>query len=115
MLENEADAVCDRHAGRIEHDRVLCGPERGCRPARIARVAFPDVVQKTINGNRVSFFYQLLISALRTLLGAGRDVDLERGVGEDDGAHVAAVRDEPGRPPEPALASEQRPPHAGKD
>src|SRR5207248_5135551 len=66
------------------------------RPRAIARVSFPDVAQKTLKVNRVSFFYQLLITAPGTLLSAGGDVDLDHRVREHNRAHIATVGNQPG-------------------
>ena len=73
------------------------GLKRGCRPAGVARVALPDIAQKTFNCTGDSFFDQLLIPAACPLLRARRHEHLETGVGKDHGPHVPAVGDEPGR------------------
>src|SRR6185503_18420279 len=81
----------------------------------VTLVPLPDVAQKTLNVNRVSFFDQLLISPMRALLGSGGDEHLHRRIGEHDGSHVTAVGDEPGRAAKGMLAVEQRRTHPGSD
>ena len=93
--------------------RVGSGPQRRYRPPAITLVALLDLPGKAREINTFSFFFQLLISALGTHLRARCQEDLEDGVGEHHGRHVAAVGDEPRRPPESALAGEQRLAHGG--
>src|SRR6516164_367063 len=66
-LEHERYSGLDRQAGRIQDDRAGSRLERRRRPAPVARVSFADVAQKIVKTNRVSFFYQLLITAHRAL------------------------------------------------
>src|ERR1700687_1935424 len=85
------------------------------RTGTVSRVALPDVEQKTLNCNRVSFFDQLLITAPRPYLGAGHKVDFEDCVREHDRPHVASVGDQPWRTAKRPLASHQGRYHGGGD
>ena len=49
ISSTQAMACVDRHVRRIQDQRVGGGLERRRRPARVARVALPDIAQKTFN------------------------------------------------------------------
>ena len=53
------DGGVDRHVRRIQDHGVRGGPKRRCTAAGIARVAFLDIAQKTLNININSTFRQL--------------------------------------------------------
>ena len=108
------DDLVDAQPGGVDVDGAFGRPQRRHRSAGVTGVAREDLAQQTVHCHRNSFFLQLLIASSSPLLGTGRQKDLERGIGEDDGTHVAAVRHQAGRLPERALAVLERGAH-GRD
>src|SRR5690606_12381737 len=107
------DDRVDRHPRGVDADGVLGRPQRRNRAAGIARVTGQDLPQQTVQCNGNPFVLQLLIAPFRTLLGARGQEHLPAGVREDHRAHVAAVRDQPGRLAEGPLAIAQGRPDLG--
>ena len=92
---------------------------RGSRRRRRARAALPPAPASRASRSRISrkrlsmlteipFSINCLCRRRARSSGAGGDEHLERGVREHDGAHVAAVGDQPRRAAEGPLALEQR-------
>ena len=86
----------DRHVGRVQDRGVGGGHERCYRPFPVARVAIPDIAQKTLNININSFFRQLPVTPGRPLLGGGGHEDLHRRVRQTRPCPCRAPR-RPGR------------------
>src|SRR5690606_24773441 len=107
------DDRVDRHPRGVDADGVLGRPQRRNRAACIARVTGQDLPQQTVQCNGNPFVLQLLIAPFRTFLRAGGQEHLPAGVREDHRAHVAAVRDQPGRLAEGPLAIAQGGPDFG--
>ena len=92
----------------IDDDRVFGRPQRGDGSFLIPLVAQADLPQKVWEANTKSLGNQLFMSPAGAFLDARSEIDLERRIRKHDSAHVAAVRDETGRPPERALPLEHR-------
>ena len=68
-----------------------CGrAERGDGALRVDLVAAAEVLKHHLLGYRCSVADELGVAAARALLGRGVEIDLEVGVGQDDGADIAA-------------------------
>src|SRR6185437_1365076 len=115
LLQHVGDGRIGGHVGRIEDHRVGRGLERRLRAGTVARIAFPDIAQKTLNCNRVSFVDQLLIPAARPGLVARGQVDLQPGVRKYDGSHVPPLGHQSGRGAERPLPGQQRRAHPRQD
>src|SRR5579885_2660645 len=92
----------DVHRRRVDEPGVGGRDERRYGPSPIAFVAGADVLKKGAQTNINPFFLQLVMTAPGALLRTCGQEQFERRVGEDHGAHVAAVGDEPRAPPEGA-------------
>src|SRR5476649_972115 len=79
-----------------------------CAPCAIALVAFTQFLQKGMDVSIDSFFFQLLMPALCTRLGARREEYLEHRVRKYHRPHVAAVCDQSRGFAKRPLAREQR-------
>ena len=104
-------------------DRLRRSTDRsypGSRRRRPARAALPPAPTSRASRSRISrkrpsmvteipFSINCLCRRSRALLGAGRQENLERGIRENDGAHVAALGDQPRRPAERPLARRSAP------
>src|SRR3954447_1298111 len=79
----------------------LCvnAPLQGCHATpTISRIALADVLQK---GRQISiepFFYQLFIATVSAFFSGSRKKDLQRGVREHYGRHIAPFRHQPRGP-----------------
>src|SRR5918911_869806 len=106
--DDSLDHFVDRKRCRVEHLRIGRGSKRRDRPLGVALVALPQIAGKGAKISIDSFFYQLLIAPFGPGFRGRCQEDLEFGVREHHGAHVAPVGDQAGRPAEGALALEQR-------
>src|SRR4029450_5212659 len=79
----------------VEEERPFGWPERGDGAILVAGVALFEVRAKIVECSRNPPRAQLLEAPLGPLGGCGREEDLEVGVREDHGAHVAAVGHKP--------------------
>jgi hypothetical protein len=100
----ERDHVVDAEPGGVDADGVVGRPQRRHRATGIAGVAGENLAQQTVDCDGNPFVFQLLIAPFGTLLGARGQEHLVRGIGEDDGPHVAAVGHQPRGLAECALA-----------
>ena len=114
-LHHLFDRLVDRQCGGIKQLCIRCGPEwRGCA-LTVTLVALTQIPEQVIYISRKAFWDQLLIPPGGTGLDAGREKHLERCIGENNGAHVAAVGNQPRRLAECALARNQRRPNLAVD
>ena len=91
QLDHSCDHFIDRHARCVYLDRVPGGSERRHRARRIAPVPLRYVKRKARKVSTDSLFFQLLMTAPGTFLGARCEEHLDSRIGEDNGAHIASV------------------------
>ena len=92
----------------IQHLRIGSWNERRNASFFVALVPFGQIPGKGAKISSDSFVDQLLISSFGPHFRARCQENLERGIREHDGPHVAPVGDQAGRLPEGALALEER-------
>src|SRR5690606_23732890 len=102
--QHAPDDLVDAKACGVDVDGIGCRPQRRHRAAGVTGVAREDLAQQTGHCDRNPLVLQLFIAPFRALGRAGGQEHLERRVREDDRAHVTAVRHQPRRLPECALA-----------
>lgn len=94
--------------------RIGRGDQGRDRPVGVSRVPFLQIPGKGAKISIHSFFYQLLIPTFGPDLRARCQEHLERGIREDDRAHVPAVGDQSRGLTEGPLAREERRSDCGK-
>src|SRR5437868_6200785 len=98
----------DRKCRGIEHLRIRRRNQRRNRPLGVALVSVPQIPGKGAQISIDSFFYQLLIAPFGPDFRTGCQEHLQVRLREDDGAHIAAVRDQSWGSAEGPLALKQR-------
>src|ERR1043166_466391 len=92
--DDALDDFVDGKCRGIEHLRIGRRNQRSDGPIRIARVPLRKITGKGAQISTDSFFYQLLIAALRPDIGVRCQEDLEGGVRKNNSPDVAPVGDQ---------------------
>src|ERR1700683_377148 len=91
--DDEAGDFGDGHGGGVDEDRVLGAFEGGSFAFDVAKVALADFFESAGKVDLVAALLMLAPASFGAHVGRGGEVNFQVGVGEDDGADVAAFHD----------------------